>query len=160
VTFTGGSTATFSGASPVLDVSGGNAEFRNVVVAPGTTVNQIGSGFFQTITGTLTNCCCESTARDAMQLNYRVLIPADANAAHPPPTLPGRRPCWPRLAGRVDQQLFDPALESSRHDERAPFVELLLHRLASGPKAQSVQLFVPGTALVGEVPKLLRGEAL
>lgn len=33
------------------------------------------------ITGTLTNCCCESTARDAMQLNYRVLMAADANAA-------------------------------------------------------------------------------
>lgn len=33
------------------------------------------------ITGTLTNCCCESTARDAMQNNYRVLIAADANAA-------------------------------------------------------------------------------
>lgn len=33
------------------------------------------------ISGTLTNCCCESTARDAMQHNYRVLIAADANAA-------------------------------------------------------------------------------
>jgi ureidoacrylate peracid hydrolase len=33
------------------------------------------------ITGTLTNCCCESTARDAMQLNYRVIFSADANAA-------------------------------------------------------------------------------
>ena len=33
------------------------------------------------VTGTLTNCCCESTARDAMQLNYRVLIAVDANAA-------------------------------------------------------------------------------
>jgi ureidoacrylate peracid hydrolase len=33
------------------------------------------------ISGTLTNCCCESTARDAMQLNYRVLFIADANAA-------------------------------------------------------------------------------
>ena len=33
------------------------------------------------VSGTLTNCCCESTARDAMQLNYRVLIAADANAA-------------------------------------------------------------------------------
>lgn len=33
------------------------------------------------ITGTLTNCCCESTARDAMQHNYRVLLAADANAA-------------------------------------------------------------------------------
>jgi ureidoacrylate peracid hydrolase len=33
------------------------------------------------VSGTLTNCCCESTARDAMQLDYRVLVAADANAA-------------------------------------------------------------------------------
>jgi ureidoacrylate peracid hydrolase len=33
------------------------------------------------ITGTLTNICCESTARDAMQHNYRVIMVADANAA-------------------------------------------------------------------------------
>jgi len=33
------------------------------------------------ITGTLTNCCCEATARDAMQLNYRVIFTADATAA-------------------------------------------------------------------------------
>ena len=33
------------------------------------------------ISGTLTNCCCESTARDAMQLNYRVIMAADAMAA-------------------------------------------------------------------------------
>lgn len=33
------------------------------------------------ITGTLSNCCCESTARDAMQLNYKVLFVTDANAA-------------------------------------------------------------------------------
>lgn len=33
------------------------------------------------ISGTLTNCCCESTARDAMQNNYRVIMAADANAA-------------------------------------------------------------------------------
>lgn len=32
------------------------------------------------ITGTLTNCCCESTARDAMQLNYKVIFVSDANA--------------------------------------------------------------------------------
>ena len=32
------------------------------------------------ITGTLTNVCCESTARVAMMLNYRVLMAADANA--------------------------------------------------------------------------------
>lgn len=33
------------------------------------------------ISGTLTNCCCESTARDAMQLNYRVIMAVDACAA-------------------------------------------------------------------------------
>lgn len=33
------------------------------------------------VTGTLTNICCESTARDAMQRNYRVIMATDANAA-------------------------------------------------------------------------------
>lgn len=33
------------------------------------------------ITGTLTNVCCESTARDAMMRNFRVVMVADANAA-------------------------------------------------------------------------------
>jgi ureidoacrylate peracid hydrolase len=33
------------------------------------------------ITGTLTNCCCESTARDAMQRDYRVIFVSDGNAA-------------------------------------------------------------------------------
>ena len=33
------------------------------------------------ITGTLTNCCSESTARDAMQRDYRVLFVSDGNAA-------------------------------------------------------------------------------
>lgn len=33
------------------------------------------------VTGTLTNCCCESTVRDAMQHNYKVLMATDANAA-------------------------------------------------------------------------------
>jgi ureidoacrylate peracid hydrolase len=33
------------------------------------------------ITGTLTNCCCESTARDAMQMNYNIIFVADGNAA-------------------------------------------------------------------------------
>ena len=32
------------------------------------------------ISGTLTNVCCESTARDAMLLDYRVAMLADANA--------------------------------------------------------------------------------
>ncbi len=32
------------------------------------------------ITGALTNCCCESTARDAMQMNYKILFISDATA--------------------------------------------------------------------------------
>jgi ureidoacrylate peracid hydrolase len=32
------------------------------------------------ITGVVTNTCCESTARDAMQLNYRTLFVSDGNA--------------------------------------------------------------------------------
>src|SRR5436190_21776172 len=32
------------------------------------------------ITGTATNVCCESTARDAFMLNYRTVVVADANA--------------------------------------------------------------------------------
>jgi ureidoacrylate peracid hydrolase len=33
------------------------------------------------ITGTATNVCCESTARDAMMLDYRVIMVADGNAS-------------------------------------------------------------------------------
>ena len=33
------------------------------------------------VSGTLTNCCCESTARDAMQNNYKVIMATDAMAA-------------------------------------------------------------------------------
>ena len=33
------------------------------------------------VTGTLSNCCCESTARDAMQMNYKLIFVSDANAA-------------------------------------------------------------------------------
>ncbi|WFS03104.1 cysteine hydrolase family protein [Rhizobium tumorigenes] len=32
------------------------------------------------ITGTLTNCCCESTARDALQMGYNIIFMSDANA--------------------------------------------------------------------------------
>jgi ureidoacrylate peracid hydrolase len=34
------------------------------------------------IVGTVTNTCCESSARDAMMLNYKTIVVADANAAH------------------------------------------------------------------------------
>lgn len=33
------------------------------------------------VSGTMSNCCCESTARDAMERNYRVLFGRDTNAA-------------------------------------------------------------------------------
>jgi ureidoacrylate peracid hydrolase len=33
------------------------------------------------ITGTVTNVCCESTARDAMMMNYKVVFMSDGNAA-------------------------------------------------------------------------------
>jgi len=33
------------------------------------------------ITGVLTNCCCETTARDAFMRDYRVFFVADATAA-------------------------------------------------------------------------------
>ena len=33
------------------------------------------------ITGTVTGVCCESTARDAMMLNYKTIMVSDANAA-------------------------------------------------------------------------------
>jgi ureidoacrylate peracid hydrolase len=33
------------------------------------------------VTGTLSNCCCETTVREAMQLNYKVLFVVDGNAA-------------------------------------------------------------------------------
>jgi ureidoacrylate peracid hydrolase len=34
------------------------------------------------VTGTATNVCCESTARDAMMMNYKVVFVSDANATH------------------------------------------------------------------------------
>ena len=33
------------------------------------------------IAGTVTNVCCESSARDAMMTNFRVVMVSDANAA-------------------------------------------------------------------------------
>jgi ureidoacrylate peracid hydrolase len=73
---------------PTLDVQGGDAvvdKHRFSGFTPGTSdldaVLKTRGIDTVLITGTLTNCCCESTARDAMQFNYRVLFAADANAA-------------------------------------------------------------------------------
>lgn len=44
---------------------------------------QLRAGGYDTvlITGTVTNVCCESTARDAMMLNFRTIMVSDGNAA-------------------------------------------------------------------------------
>jgi ureidoacrylate peracid hydrolase len=34
------------------------------------------------VTGTVTNVCCESTARDAMMTNFKTIMVTDANASH------------------------------------------------------------------------------
>ena len=34
------------------------------------------------ITGTVTNVCCESSARDAMMLNFKTIMVSDCNSAH------------------------------------------------------------------------------
>ena len=33
------------------------------------------------VTGTVTNVCCESSARDAMMINFKTIMVSDANAA-------------------------------------------------------------------------------
>jgi ureidoacrylate peracid hydrolase len=44
---------------------------------------QLRAGGYDTvlITGTVTNVCCESTARDAMMMNFRTVMVSDGNAA-------------------------------------------------------------------------------
>ena len=37
------------------------------------------------ITGTVTNVCCESSARDASMLNFRTIMASDGNAANARP---------------------------------------------------------------------------
>jgi ureidoacrylate peracid hydrolase len=51
----------------------GSGELDKVLKAHG--INNI------LITGTVTGCCCESTARDGMMLNYAVTMVSDGNAA-------------------------------------------------------------------------------
>jgi ureidoacrylate peracid hydrolase len=73
---------------PTIEVADGDTivdKHRFSAFTPGTCTlhDQLQAAGIDTviISGTLTNCCCESTARDAMQLNYRVIMAADANAA-------------------------------------------------------------------------------
>jgi ureidoacrylate peracid hydrolase len=73
---------------PELDVQPGDLvldKARFSAFVPGTCAldDELRMGGIDTVivTGTLTNVCCESTARDAMQRNYRVLFVTDGNAA-------------------------------------------------------------------------------
>lgn len=73
---------------PAIDVRDGDLmidKHRFSAFTPGTSTldTELRSRGLDTliISGTLTNCCCESTARDAMQLNYKVVMAVDACAA-------------------------------------------------------------------------------
>lgn len=73
---------------PALEVAAGDAQvdkYRFGAFVPGASqLHEILQGHqidTLIISGTLSNCCCESTARDAMQMNYKIIFVADANAA-------------------------------------------------------------------------------
>ena len=73
--------------SPLLDVRAGDwivDKSRYSGFVPGTSdlYDRLRAAGIDTliITGTLTNCCCESTARDAMQRDFRVIFVSDGNA--------------------------------------------------------------------------------
>ena len=56
-----------------VEVTGNNFSLVNSILN--------GSGNVAIITGTVTNVCCESSARDAMMLNFKTIMVSDANAA-------------------------------------------------------------------------------
>jgi len=68
------------------------------------------------VAGTATNVCCESTARDAMMLNFKVVMVADALATHNDDE---HNACLSSLYGQfADVQTVDEAIESlTRGDE-------------------------------------------
>ena len=73
---------------PDLDVRPGDEtvlKYRYSAFLPGASdlPDRLRAGGYDTvvITGTLTNVCCESSARDAMMLNFRTIMVSDANAA-------------------------------------------------------------------------------
>ena len=73
---------------PTLEVREGDGlvdKFRFGAFVPGASaLHEILQGYgidTLIISGTLSNCCCESTARDAMQVNYKIIFVSDANAA-------------------------------------------------------------------------------
>lgn len=73
---------------PALDVRPGDEivlKYRYSGFLPGTSdlAERLRAGGFDTvlITGTVTNVCCESSARDAAMLNFRTVMVSDGNAA-------------------------------------------------------------------------------
>lgn len=74
---------------PELDVRPGDEivrKYRYSAFMPGTSAlpDRLRARGFDTvlITGTVTNVCCESSARDAMMTNFRVVMVSDGNAAN------------------------------------------------------------------------------
>lgn len=74
---------------PALDVQPGDEQvkkYRYSAFMPGTSdlADRLRARGFDTvlITGTVTNVCCESSARDAMMTNFRVIMVSDGNAAN------------------------------------------------------------------------------
>jgi len=70
------------------------------------------------VTGTATNVCCESTARDAMMLNFKVVMVSDGLATH---TDDEHNACLSSLYGQfTDVQTVDEAIQSlERGDKKA-----------------------------------------
>jgi ureidoacrylate peracid hydrolase len=76
---------------PELDVQPGDEvvkKYRYSAFLPGTSdlAGRLRAGGFDTIliTGTVTNVCCESSARDANMMNFRTIMVSDGNAALSP----------------------------------------------------------------------------
>jgi ureidoacrylate peracid hydrolase len=68
------------------------------------------------ITGTATNVCCESTARDAMMLNFKVVMVADGLATH---TDAEHNACLSALYGQfTDVQTVDEVLTAMERGEK------------------------------------------
>jgi ureidoacrylate peracid hydrolase len=59
----------------------GHEFFETLDVRPGEPVIEKTRFSALLITGCLTDVCCESTARDGMMLNYKMIMVTDANAA-------------------------------------------------------------------------------
>ena len=69
------------------------------------------------ITGTATNVCCESSARDAMMLNFKVVMVSDGNATH---TDDEHNATLSALYGQfADVQTVDEVLQSLERGDKA-----------------------------------------